>query len=54
MQLICPECRNIVDLSSFPQLAKGHVIECNSCGITLMVINIKENNVEVEIVDEMK
>lgn len=54
MQLICPECKNNVDLSVFPQLDQNHVIECNSCGITLMVTEIKDNIVKAEIVDEMK
>jgi len=54
MKLICPECKNEVDLSSYPNLAKGDVIECNHCGISLLVTDIKEDEVETEIVEEGK
>jgi Zn ribbon nucleic-acid-binding protein len=54
MNLTCPECKNSVDLSAYPNLAVGHVVECNSCGMTLMVKNIEGNEVMVEIVDEGK
>lgn len=54
MSLICPECKNSVDLSSFPNLAPGHVIECNTCGITLLVKEMNADAVTAEIVDEGK
>jgi DNA-directed RNA polymerase subunit RPC12/RpoP len=54
MNLICPECKNSVDLTRYPSLEKGHVVECNMCGISLLVKDIKDNTVEVEIVDEGK
>ncbi len=54
MKLTCPECKNEVDLSIYPNLAKGDVIECDKCGITLMVTNIDGDEVVVEIVDEGK
>lgn len=53
MQLICPECKNEVALSGYPNLDVGHVIECNICGITLQVKNMNDI-VECEIVDEGK
>ncbi len=53
MKLICPECKNDVNLSAYPSLAAGHVIECETCGITLQVNNLGEN-VEAEVVDEGK
>ena len=54
MLCICPECKNTIDLSRYPNLAAGMVIECNHCGMTLLVKGIKEGNVETEIVDEGK
>ena len=54
MTCICPECKNKIDLSRYPQLAVNHVIECNFCGIVLAVRNIDGEKVEGEIVDEGK
>ncbi|HQF57315.1 MAG TPA: hypothetical protein PK831_02305 [Candidatus Magasanikbacteria bacterium] len=54
MHLICPECKNEVDLSRYPNLAVGNVIECDICGISLMVTSINGEEVQTEIVDEGK
>ena len=54
MKLICPECKNDVDLSSYQNLAIDQVIECNICGITLMVTKVDGDSVEAEITDEGK
>jgi len=54
MKLICPECKNDVDLSVFPNLVKDQVIECNVCGISLLVTDTKDNEVVVEVTDEGK
>lgn len=54
MNLTCPECKNQVDLSRFPNLAVGHTIECNHCGIMLAVTAIDGDIVSAEIVDEGK
>lgn len=54
MQLTCPECKNQVDLSAYPNLAKDQVIECATCGISLLVTNINGEHVEVEVTDEGK
>lgn len=54
MTLICPECKNDVDLARYPNLAKEQVIECNHCGITLLVTDIQGGSVKTEIVDEAK
>lgn len=52
---VCPECKNDIDLSRYPNLAKGMVIECNHCGMTLLVNNIADDGeVATEIVDEGK
>lgn len=51
---ICPECKNQVDLSAYPNLAIDHVIECNVCGISLLVTDINEGVVDTEIADEGK
>ena len=54
MKLICPECKNEVDLSVYPNLAKEQVIECATCGITLLITEIDGEEVKTEIVDEGK
>lgn len=54
MHLVCPECKNDVNLAPYPHLAKDHVIECDICGITLGVTDIKGNEVSAEVVDEGK
>ena len=51
---ICPECKNSVDLSRYPNIAPGMVIECNHCGMTLLVKGISNGNIKTEIVDEGK
>lgn len=53
MKLICPECKNEADLSSYPNLAVGHVVECNHCGITLEITALGDE-IKAEIVDEGK
>jgi len=54
MHLVCPECKNDVNLKPYPNLAKEHVIECDICGITLMVGDIVGKEVSAEVVDEGK
>ena len=54
MKLICPECKNEVDLSSHPNLEKDQVIECNTCGISLLVTEINGDEVVAEVTDEGK
>lgn len=54
MNLICPECKNAVDLGSYGDLQKDQVIECSTCGITLMVTDMSGEDIQVDIVDEGK
>lgn len=54
MKCICPECKNDINLSKYPDLALGHVIECETCGITLEVTFMTSDEVKTEIVDEGK
>jgi len=54
MHLNCPECQNEVNLSAYVNLAVGNVIECDVCGITLLVNDIKGETVSAEVVDEGK
>lgn len=54
MKLVCPECKNNVDLSAYPDLAPERVLECDTCGITLSVTAISDDTVEAEVVDEGK
>ena len=51
---VCPECKNVLDLTRYPTLAVGMVIECNHCGMTLLVKEIANNDVKTVIVDEGK
>lgn len=54
MKSICPECKNDVDLSRYPSVREGMVIECNHCGITLLAKKIDGENLYTEIIDEGK
>lgn len=54
MKCQCPECKNIIDLSRYPSIKEGMIIECNHCGITLLVKKIENQEVKTEIVDEGK
>lgn len=54
MKLTCPECKNEVNLSHYLDLALDHMIECDICGISLLVTDISDDMVKVEIVDEGK
>ena len=51
---VCPECKNTIDLSRYPNLVTGMVIECNHCGMTLLIKEIANGNLKTEIVDEGK
>jgi len=51
---VCPECKNTIDLSRYPSVKSGMVIECNHCGMTLLVKEIVNGDVKTEIVDEGK
>jgi len=52
-KLTCPECKNEVDISKYPNLAVGMVVECNHCGMTLEIKEIG-SEIKTEIVDEGK
>lgn len=54
MQLVCPECKNNVDLSVYSHLASEQVIECDICGISLIVNAINGEEVQAEVMDEGK
>ena len=54
MRLICPECKNEVNLTHYANLSPGNVIECDMCGISLGVENIAGDEVTAEVVDEGK
>ncbi len=51
---VCPECKNTIDLSRYPNLSAGMVIECNHCGMTLLVKNVHGGSVLTEIIDAGK
>ena len=50
---ICPECKNDIDLSRYPNLTEGMVVECNHCGMTLSIKSVGAI-IDTEIVDEGK
>lgn len=50
----CPECKNSVDLTPYSEIKEGMVIECNHCGMTLLVKRIEDDRLLTEIVDEGK
>lgn len=54
MRLVCPECKNDVDLTAYPDLAEGNAIECDSCGISLQVKNLENDEIDAEVIDEGK
>ena len=54
MKLTYPECKNNVDTSLYPNLAKDQVVECDVCGITLLVTDIQGDEVMTEVMDEGK
>ncbi len=54
MKSICPECKNEIDLSRYPSVREGMIIECNHCGITLLAKKIEGEILTTEIVDEGK
>lgn len=54
MNLTCPECKNQVDLSPYPDLSIEQVVECDVCGISLMITNMDSDLVQAEVVDEGK
>jgi len=54
MKSTCPECKNNIDISGYSSVKEGMVIECNHCGMTLLVKDVEDNNLLTEIVDEGK
>ena len=54
MKLVCPECKNDVDLTVYPYLKRDDIVECATCGITLMIMDTSGDNVVAEISDEGK
>jgi Zn ribbon nucleic-acid-binding protein len=54
MKLVCPECKNDVDLSAYKDVAKGQIVECDHCGMTLEITNTEGPELLSEIVDEGK
>jgi DNA-directed RNA polymerase subunit RPC12/RpoP len=54
MNANCPECKNNIDLAKYPSIKEGMVIECNHCGITLLVKKIEDGVISTDIIDEGK
>lgn len=54
MKSACPECKNQINTSNYPSIKEGMVIECNHCGMTLLVKSVENDVLSTEIVDEGK
>lgn len=54
MQSVCPECKNDIDLTPFEPLQMEDMLECDMCGISLMVAQIDGDSVQLEVADEGK
>jgi DNA-directed RNA polymerase subunit RPC12/RpoP len=54
MNCVCPECKNDVNMSRYPNVKAGNIIECDVCGITLLVKGVENNEVYTEVADEGK
>lgn len=54
MNLLCPECKNVIDLSKYPNLQVDQIVECEMCGINLQIVDLSGDTVKAEIVDEGK
>ena len=54
MKLVCPECKNEISFPNPSDLSVGTVLECNTCGITLEVAEINDEEVILEVIDEGK
>ena len=52
--LICPECKNNINVSDISEIKEGSIIECDTCGITLEISEIEGDNVKLEVIDEGK
>ena len=54
LRCVCPECKNDVALSRYPNITPGMVIECDHCGMTLLVKEVANGQIATDIVDEGK
>lgn len=54
MDIICPECKNEVETSDYPTLEEDDIIECQMCGINLLMTDLSGEDAKVEVVEEGK
>jgi len=54
LNLICPECKNKINVSDPSEIKEGNIIECDTCGTTLEISGIDGDNVNLEVIDEGK
>ncbi len=52
--LICPECKNNINVPDVSDIKEGSIIECDTCGITLEVSEVDGKDVKLEVIDEGK
>ena len=52
--LICPECKNNINIPDVSEIKEGSIIECDTCGITLEVSEVDGKDVKLEVIDEGK
>lgn len=54
LNCICPECKNEILMDRYSNAKAGMVIECETCGISLLIKSIDVDRVVCEVVDEGK
>jgi lysine biosynthesis protein LysW len=52
--ITCPECENEIQLEEGREYKVGDIIECPYCGFELEVVNVKDGELEVEVIEEEK
>lgn len=53
-KIVCPECKNEVELEDGREYVVGDIIECPFCGSELEVVSVADGKVEVVVVEEEK
>ena len=54
MRLNCPECKNDVDLTNCGEIHMDQIVECDKCGISLLVNEVDGDIASAEVADEGK
>lgn len=52
-KIVCLECQNDIELED-EEYVVGEILECPFCGTELEVVEVKDNDLTVEIIEEEK